>query len=74
MAATGDQIEGTTFVRVNILDYHDILPFPLPIHLYKHPNVIDLCNSPCAFLNCIKAYCLRLAWIPYGHFDPNNAL
>ena len=34
MAATGDEIEGTTFVRVKILYYHDMLPFPLPIHLY----------------------------------------
>ena len=32
--APGDQIEGTTFVRVKILDYHDMLPFLLPIQLY----------------------------------------
>ena len=36
MSAPGDQIEGTTFARVKILDYHDMLPFLLPIHLYKH--------------------------------------
>ena len=38
MAATGDQIVGTTFVRVKIL-YYQMLPFTLPIHLYKHPNM-----------------------------------
>ena len=27
------KFEGTTFVRVKILYYHDILPYPLPIHL-----------------------------------------
>ena len=40
MSASGVQIEGTTFVRVKILDYHDMLPFLLPIHLYKHQNMI----------------------------------
>ena len=40
--APGDQIEGTTFVRVKILDYHDMLPFLLPIHLYKHQNMMYL--------------------------------
>ena len=33
---------GTTFVRVKILDYHDMLPFLLPIHLYKHQNMMYL--------------------------------
>ena len=40
--APGDQIEGTTFVRVKILDYHDMLPFLLPIHLYEHQNMMYL--------------------------------
>ena len=42
MSASGVQIEGTIFVRVKILDYHDMLPFLLPIHLYKHQNMIYL--------------------------------
>ena len=42
MSASGVQIEGTTFMRVKILDYHDMLPFLLPIHLYKHQNMINL--------------------------------
>ena len=36
------KIEGTTFVRVKILDYHDMLTFLLPIQLYKHQNMIYL--------------------------------
>ena len=28
------KLEGTTLVRVKILYYHDMLPYPLPIHLY----------------------------------------
>ena len=62
MSASGVQIEGTTFVRVKILDYHYMLPFLLPIHLYKHQNMIYLWNSSCTFLNCITTYCLRRVW------------
>ena len=55
------------------------LAFPLPIHLYKHQNMIYLCNSSCTFLNCIKTYCLRLVWFCMDslwgwHFEPNHAL
>ena len=70
------KLEGTTFVRVKIIYYHDMLPYPLPIHLCKHQNMIYLFNSPCIFLNCFKTYCLRFVWIPYGgwHFETNHAL
>ena len=63
MSASGVQIEATTFVRVKILEYHDMLPFLLPIHLYKHKNMIYLWNSSCTFLNCITTYCLRRIWL-----------
>ena len=56
MSASGVRIEGTTFVRVKILDYHDMMPFLLPIHL------IYWWNSSCTFPNCIKTYCLRRVW------------
>ena len=42
MSGSGVQIEGITFVRVKILDYHDMLAFILPIHLYEHQNMIYL--------------------------------
>ena len=59
------KLEGTTSVRVKILYYHDMLLYHLPIHLYKHLNMIYLFKSPCIFLNCTKTYCLRFVWIPY---------
>ena len=79
MSASGVQIEETTFCeRKKILDYHDMLPFLLPIHLYKHQNMIYLWNSSCTFLIVLKHIVWDLhgfVWIPYGgwHFEPNHA-
>ena len=78
MSASGVQIEGTTFLRVKILDYHDMLPFLLPIHLYKHQKYDIFVKL---FMYIPKLYkhivwdVYGFVWIPYGcwHFEPNHA-
>ena len=72
--ASHDQWEGITFVQLKILYYH-MLPYPIPIQLYKHTDMIYWWKSQDTFLHFIKTDCSRFIWIPYGgwHFDPNHA-